>query len=37
MLRRTYGPNTDKVKGCWIKVNNEDAHNLYPFITLGMK
>jgi len=21
---------TDKVKGCWIKVNNEDARNLYP-------
>jgi hypothetical protein len=29
VLRRMFGPNRDEVTGDWIKLNNEELHNLY--------
>jgi hypothetical protein len=28
VLRRTFGPKTDEVNGKWIKLHNEELHNL---------
>jgi hypothetical protein len=29
MLRRIFGPKRDEVTGDWMKLNNEELHNLY--------
>jgi hypothetical protein len=29
VLRRTFGPTRDEVMGGWIKLHNEELHNLY--------
>jgi hypothetical protein len=29
MLRRIFGPKRDEVTGGWIKLHNEELHNLY--------
>jgi hypothetical protein len=29
VLRRTFGPKRDEVTGGWIKLHNEELHNLY--------
>jgi hypothetical protein len=31
VLRRIFGPKTDKVTGGWRKLHNEELHNLYPY------
>jgi hypothetical protein len=30
VLRRILGPKRDEVTGGWIKLHNEELHNLYP-------
>jgi hypothetical protein len=29
LLRRIFGPKRDEVTGGWIKLHNEELHNLY--------
>jgi hypothetical protein len=29
VLRRTFGPKRDEVRGDWRKLHNEELHNLY--------
>jgi hypothetical protein len=31
VLRRIFGPKSDKVTGEWMKLHNEKLHNLYSF------
>jgi hypothetical protein len=39
VLKRMFGPTRDEVTGCWIKLHNEELHNLYssPSIIRMMK
>jgi hypothetical protein len=34
VLRRIFGPKRDEVRGVWIKLNNEEFHDLYSSPTI---
>jgi hypothetical protein len=34
VLRRIFGPKTDEVRGEWMKLRNEELHNLYSSLEI---